>query len=121
MRVLGDLPAVSRPGAACAAADRVRGRVGIRHISALLLAACLGGCGGYNFEPESATIALWDSGVPVQAHAGDTLNVPLWALGESNAISVRAPLSQGQRVIIPRHLVPMRIPRTVTSYAPIGH
>lgn len=78
--------------------------------------------------PGDAAIELWDSGVPVQAHAGDTLksmatiyHVPLWALGESNAISVRAPLSEGQRVIIPRHLVPMSIPNTVTSYAPSGH
>jgi hypothetical protein len=77
--------------------------------------------------PADAAIELWDSGVPVQAHAGDTLrsmaatyHVPLWALGESNAISARAPLSEGQRVIIPRHLVPMSIPSTVTSYAPGG-
>jgi len=78
--------------------------------------------------PADAATELWDSGVPVQAHAGDTLksmaatyHVPLWALGESNAISARAPLSEGQRVIIPRHLVPMSTPSTVTSYAPGGH
>jgi hypothetical protein len=78
--------------------------------------------------PADAAIELWDSGVPVQAHAGDTLksmaatyHVPLWALGESNAISARAQLSEGQRVIIPRHLVPMSIPSTVTSYASGGH
>jgi hypothetical protein len=50
-----------------------------------------------------------------------TYHVPLWSLAESNAVSVRAPLSEGQRVIIPRHLVPMTIPSTVTSYAASGH
>jgi hypothetical protein len=78
--------------------------------------------------PADAAVELWDSGVPVQAHAGDTLksmaltyHVPLWSLAEINAVSVRAPLSEGQRVIVPRHLVPMPIPSTITSYAPNGH
>jgi hypothetical protein len=77
--------------------------------------------------PADAAIELWDSGLPVQAHDGDTLksmaatyHVPLWSLAEINAISVRAPLSEGQRVVIPRHLVPMAPPSTVTSYAPSG-
>jgi hypothetical protein len=47
--------------------------------------------------------------------------VPVWSLAEINAMSARALLSEGQRVIIPRHLVPMPIPSTVTSYAPNGH
>jgi esterase/lipase len=82
--------------------------------------------------PADAAIELWDSGVPVQAHAGDTLksvaatyHVPPWSLAEINAMSVRAPLSEGQRVIIPRHLVamtiPSTIPSTITSYATSGH
>jgi hypothetical protein len=78
--------------------------------------------------PADAAIELWDSGLPVQAHAGDTLksmaatyHVPLWSLAEINAMSVRAPLSEGQRVIIPRHLVPTPVPSTVTSYAPNWH
>jgi hypothetical protein len=78
--------------------------------------------------PADAAIELWDSGLPVQAHAGDTLksiaaiyHVPLWSLAETNAISVRAPLSEGQRVIVPRHLVPVPVPSTITSYAPNGH
>ena len=78
--------------------------------------------------PADAAVELWDSGLPVQAHAGDTLksmaatyHVPPWSLAEINAMSVRAPLSEGQRVIIPRHLVPMPVPSTVTSYAPGGH
>jgi esterase/lipase len=78
--------------------------------------------------PADAAVELWDSGLPVQAHAGDTLksmaatyHVPLWSLVEINAISVRAPLSEGQRVIVPRHLEPMPVPSTITSYAPNGH
>ena len=78
--------------------------------------------------PADAAIELWDSGLPVQAHAGDTLksmaatyHVPLWSLAEINTISVRAPLAEGQRVIVPRHLVPMSVPSTVTSYAPGAH
>jgi pimeloyl-ACP methyl ester carboxylesterase len=77
--------------------------------------------------PADAAVELWDSGLPVQAHAGDTLksmaatyHVPLWSLAESNAISARAVLSEGQRVIIPRHLAPMALPSTVTSYASSG-
>ncbi|MGN6747106.1 MAG: LysM peptidoglycan-binding domain-containing protein [Xanthobacteraceae bacterium] len=78
--------------------------------------------------PAGAAIELWDSGVPVQAHAGETLksvaityHVPLWTLAESNRVSASAPLSEGQRVIVPRHLAPMSIPSAVTSYAPSGH
>ena len=78
--------------------------------------------------PADAAIELWDSGLPVQAHGVDTLksmaatyHVPLWSLAEINPMSVRAPLSEGQRVIVPRHLVPMPIPSTITSYAPNGH
>src|SRR5262250_3189577 len=78
--------------------------------------------------PADAAVELWDSGLPVQAHAGDTLksmaatyHVPLWSLAQANAFWVRAALTEGQRVIIPRRLVPMPVPSTVTSYAPNGH
>jgi len=78
--------------------------------------------------PADTAIELWDSGLPVQAHAGDTLksmaatyHVPLWSLAELNTVSVRVPLSEGQRVIVPRHLVPMPVPSTITSYAPTDH
>ena len=77
--------------------------------------------------PGDAAIELWDSGLPIQAHAGDTLkslaatyHVPLWSLAESNAVSARAPLAEGQRIVIPRRLVPMAMPSTITSYAPTG-
>jgi hypothetical protein len=78
--------------------------------------------------PADAAVELWDSGLPVQAHAGDTLksmaaiyHVPLWSLAEINPISARAPLAEGQRVIIPRHLAPTPVPSTITSYAAGGH
>ncbi len=78
--------------------------------------------------PADAAIELWDSGLPVQAHAGDTLktmaaayHVPVWALGQANSFSANASLTEGQRVVVPRHLVPMPTPSTLTSYAPVGH
>jgi hypothetical protein len=78
--------------------------------------------------PTDAAIELWDSGLPVQAHAGDTLKtlaatyrVPLWALAEINSGLDSAPLTEGQRIVVPRHLVPMAMPNTVASYAPAGH
>jgi hypothetical protein len=64
--------------------------------------------------PASAAIELWDSGMPVLAHRGDTLqtlaalyHVPLWSLTQINKMPEGAPLTPGQRVIIPRHLVPL--------------
>jgi hypothetical protein len=77
--------------------------------------------------PADAAIELWDSGLPIAAHAGDTLktlaatyHVPLWALAQINSVPEREPLSEGQRIAVPRHLVPMQMPSTVTSYAPAG-
>ena len=64
--------------------------------------------------PADAAIELWDSGLPVAAHAGDTLktlaatyHVPLWALAQINSVPEREPLAEGQRIVVPRHLVPM--------------
>jgi fermentation-respiration switch protein FrsA (DUF1100 family) len=81
--------------------------------------------------PADAAIELWDSGQPVTAHAGDTLktfadayHVPLWSLAESNSVSAHATLNEGQRIIVPRHLVPMAAPNVATSavssYAPVN-
>lgn len=77
--------------------------------------------------PADAAIELWDSGLPVAAHAGDTLktiaatyHVPLWTLDQINSVSDRATLAEGQRVVIPRRLTPMATPSTMTSYAPVG-
>ena len=79
--------------------------------------------------PADAEVELWDSGLPVQAHAGDTLKtlattyrVPAWALSEINSVSDREPLAEGQRIVVPRHLVPMPPPAAtaLSSYAPAG-
>jgi fermentation-respiration switch protein FrsA (DUF1100 family) len=77
--------------------------------------------------PGDAAIELWDSGLPVRAHAGDTLkslaaiyHVSLWALAEINSASARTPLTEDQPIIVPRHLGPMITPSAITSYAPVG-
>ena len=64
--------------------------------------------------PPNTAIELWDSGMPVVARPGDTLqtlavlhHVPLWSLTQMNQESESAPLIPGQRVVIPRHLVPL--------------
>src|SRR5215472_8142455 len=56
-------------------------------------------------------IELWDSGVAISAHAGDTLqslaaayHVPVWAVAQINRKSESAALSDGERVVIPRYL-----------------
>jgi hypothetical protein len=63
--------------------------------------------------PPNTAIELWDSGMPVFARSGDALEtlvaahrVPLWSLTQINQVSDGAPLTPGQRVIVPRHLMP---------------
>ena len=63
--------------------------------------------------PPDAPLELWDSGTPQSARSGDTLqglaasnHVPLWSLTQVNPYPESAPLSQGQRVLVPRRLVP---------------
>lgn len=63
--------------------------------------------------PAEATLELWDSGMPVFAHPGDTLEavamryeVPLWSLAQVNPAANGA-LAAGQRIIVPRHLLPL--------------
>jgi pimeloyl-ACP methyl ester carboxylesterase len=75
--------------------------------------------------PPTASIELWDSGLPVAARAGDTLqtlaatyHVPPWALTQINRKPEDAPLTEGERIIVPRYLAPMAAP--VVSYAPAG-
>ncbi len=81
--------------------------------------------------PGDAAVELWDSGQPVTAHAGDTLktfadtyHVPLWSLAEINSGIAARTLTDGQRIVVPRHLVPMAAPSVATtavsSYAPVG-
>jgi hypothetical protein len=77
--------------------------------------------------PADAAIELWDSGLPIAAHSGDTLktiaatyHVPLWSLDQINSVPDRTSLTEGQRIVIPRHLAPMATPSTLTSYAPVN-
>jgi pimeloyl-ACP methyl ester carboxylesterase len=63
--------------------------------------------------PSDAPLELWDSGTQQLARSGDTLQrlaelnrVPLWSLTQANQYSDSAPLSAGQRVLVPRHLAP---------------
>jgi hypothetical protein len=72
--------------------------------------------------PSDVNVELWDSGVPVSAHAGDTLKsiavaykVPLWSVNQINSSLTDQTLIEGQRVVVPRHLVPMAA--TAVSYA----
>lgn len=64
--------------------------------------------------PPNTPVELWDSGTPLLARSGDTLptlaalyHVPLWSLTQINQLSDSAPLTAGQRVVIPRHLMPL--------------
>jgi hypothetical protein len=65
--------------------------------------------------PADAAIELWDSGMAVFARPGDTLqtiaglyHVPLWSLTQVNkGVAESAPLVPGERVVVPRHLVPL--------------
>ncbi len=64
--------------------------------------------------PPNAAIELWDSGMPVFARPGDSLqtiatlyHVPLWSVTQVNKGAENTPLVPGERVIVPRHLVPL--------------
>jgi LysM repeat protein len=74
--------------------------------------------------PPSVPIELWDSGVAVSAHAGDTLqtiattyHVPLWALTQINKVSDAAALTEGQRIVVPRYLG-QKLPSPAPAAAP---
>jgi hypothetical protein len=63
--------------------------------------------------PPSAAIDLWDSGMSVFARPGDSLqtiatfyHVPLWSVTQANKGAGNTPLVPGERVVVPRHLVP---------------
>ena len=64
--------------------------------------------------PPNAAIELWDSGMSVFARPGDSLqtiaalyHVPLWSVTQVNKGAENTPLVPGERVIVPRHLVPL--------------
>ena len=87
-----------------------------------------GGGGGEPLRlviPPSVPIELWDSGVAVSAHAGDTLqtiateyHVPLWAVTQINKVSETAALTEGQRVVVPRYLGQKLTSSPATAPAP---
>jgi hypothetical protein len=64
--------------------------------------------------PAGAEIELWDSGMWVPARPGDTLqsiaaayHLPLWSLTQMNKGPDNTALVPGERIIVPRHLVPL--------------
>jgi LysM domain len=66
--------------------------------------------------PPNVPIELWDSGIAISAHAGDTLQtiattyqVPLWALTQLNKVSESVALTEDQRIVIP-HYVGQKLP-----------
>jgi hypothetical protein len=75
--------------------------------------------------PPDAAIELWDTGIPVFARPGDTLQtiaelyrVPLWSLTQVNkGLMENAPLVPGERIVVPRYLTP---PTKVSRQAPPG-
>ena len=74
--------------------------------------------------PPDAPLELWDSGTQQFARSGDTLQrlaalnrVPLWSLTQANQLPDGAPLTVGQRVIIPRPLA-SPVPPPIPAAAP---
>jgi thioesterase domain-containing protein len=63
--------------------------------------------------PPDVTVELWDSGTALSARRGETLqkvaadyHVPMWSLMQANQLAQNAQLATGQRIVIPRHLMP---------------
>jgi len=78
--------------------------------------------------PPKTSLELWDSGAPLFVRPGDTLeqiadtyHLPLWALQQSNQGAGGAPLMPGERIVIPRHLLPASAgaPEATASVAPV--
>ena len=75
--------------------------------------------------PPDAEIELWDTGVPMFARPGDTLqtiaelyHVPMWSLTQANkGLTENAPLVPGERIVVPRYLTP---PTEASRQAPAG-
>jgi len=75
--------------------------------------------------PPDTAIELWDSGMPVVARSGETLqtiaavhHVPLWSLTQINQTWDNVPLIPGQRVVVPRHLGPLAEVAAVSRPSP---
>jgi len=78
--------------------------------------------------PATGPIELWDSGRPVSAHAGDTLqslaatyHVPLWALAQINQKPENTALTENERVVVPRYLGQRAVPSPASSATPAEH
>lgn len=63
--------------------------------------------------PPDAPVELWDSGTIVSLRSAETLrklasddHVPLWSLVQANQLPDSAQLVAGERIIVPRHLLP---------------
>jgi Alpha/beta hydrolase family/LysM domain len=63
--------------------------------------------------PAGTPVELWDSGKLLVARSGDTLqglaalhHVPVWSLTQINQLAESTPLTAGQSLVVPRHLVP---------------
>jgi pimeloyl-ACP methyl ester carboxylesterase len=74
--------------------------------------------------PPNVAIELWDSGTPVFARPEETLqkiadlhHVPLWSLTQVNKSADKVPLVPGERVVVPRHLLPLA---TVSGQSSFG-
>jgi len=77
--------------------------------------------------PPKTSLELWDSGTPLFARPGDKLeqiadanHVPLWAVQQSNQGAGSGPLMPGERIVIPRHLLPLSAgaPEATASITP---
>jgi len=73
--------------------------------------------------PPNAAIELWDSGTSVIVRQDETLqniaqlfHVPLWSLTQVNRRAEKTRLMQGDRIIVPRHLLPLT---TVSAVIPL--
>jgi LysM repeat protein len=73
--------------------------------------------------PPNTAIELWDSGTTMVMRQDDTLqniaqffHVPLWSLTQANRRTDNARLMQGERIIIPRHLLPLTAMSGASSF-----
>jgi pimeloyl-ACP methyl ester carboxylesterase len=73
--------------------------------------------------PAGEAIELWDSGMAVTARPRDTLQtlasryrLPQWSLTQLNQMPDNAPLTAGERIIVPRYLPPL----TTTASEPVA-
>jgi LysM repeat protein len=73
--------------------------------------------------PPNTAIELWDSGTTVVVRQDDTLqtiaqlfHVPLWSLTQVNRRADKTRLTQGERIIVPRHLLPLTAMSGASSF-----